>query len=1049
MGVVYLAKDLRLNRRVAIKVIRPDLTQAVGVERFLREVRIEAALDHPNIVALHDSGEADGLPYYVMPYVKGESLRQRIEREERLSLDEVVRITKAVIAGLSHAHEHGVIHRDVKPENILLTEDRVLLADFGIAKAAAEVGGETLSTYGLVLGTPEYMSPEQAMDEKVDHRTDIYALGCVVFEMLAGDPPFTGRTRSAIISKHIREQVPSLDVVRADIPQGMAAATEQALKKVPADRFTNAEEFASALERGRHTPPVRPSNIWQSLVQFARRHPAWATALIIVAIAAGSLVQSLFVAGEGPRFEGRPESVIVLPYRTATSTEQEQALAVELAALITRELNGWESIRAVSRVSLAGPMFDLGISGATLEFIEDGIDLARDARVDAMVAVTVTLHGDTADVDAPLYDAGTKKVVGRPFRSQGDIANPMRLVGPIVQGILGLGDVPLDPGDLRRRTDNPDALQQEIAGLRFLERWRLAEAEASFRRAIEFDSTFALALHHLAQTLYWQAAQRSKSYREVAPEIAQFTATAVRHSSGLTTRDSVHIRAFHSFQQGDYAEARSLYNRILSLDPTDLYAWLMLGTVEYRDPWLMEVSNDSFLPRGNLNVATAAFSEALRLHPTFDLGYGHLFDIGRLVQRAVDLSACPGFETPRDELITHWETMNPQDEIAFCPVVLDTITWIRHGTLDTVRLSDAAEGADRLILRFLSLLRRWVAYAPDEAKPHAELSAALLRQRTRLAVTSPEIIDSLTGEALEYASRALTLESDTVPGDLIRLGNLQLAAGKSDSALTLTEAALALYGDDPPSGSRAAANVFLALGRPLRALEILSVPGALWFIRDSLADSLISYGGAEGVLDRLAVLGAVGASGDRVQTELDEMMMRWSGPEYTARQVMLLRQHAALRVVSGSVFDPAAFVSWSEGLEPDSPLWQAFTSAESDPVSARSFLETALTVDEVGLSLAKESFLQGVIAQRINEHGMAIELFSKIDSLPLSLNGPDIGWALRGHSFLLRAASYEALGAANNALEYYRRMVNTWTSADSLVEPLVERARRDIERLRE
>ena len=227
MAVVYLARDLQLGRQVAIKVIRPELAQALGIERFLREVRIEAALDHPNVVTLFDSGEADGLPYYVMPYVEGESLRKRLERENRLSLEETLRITSCVAAGLGYAHDRGIVHKDIKPENILLSEDRVLVADFGIAKATTEAGGETLTTYGIVLGTPEYMSPEQATGEKVDSRSDIYALGCVVYEMLGGDPPFVGRTRSAIIAKHIQENVPSLKVVRKNVPYGVVKAIEK------------------------------------------------------------------------------------------------------------------------------------------------------------------------------------------------------------------------------------------------------------------------------------------------------------------------------------------------------------------------------------------------------------------------------------------------------------------------------------------------------------------------------------------------------------------------------------------------------------------------------------------------------------------------------------------------------------------------------------------------------------------------------------------------------------------------------------------------------
>jgi serine/threonine-protein kinase len=222
MATVYLAEDLKHHRKVAVKVLRPELSASLGSERFLREIRIEASLEHPNIVPLHDSGYANGLPYYVMPYVEGESLRDLLEREEQLSLETALKIADSVAEGLEYAHRQDVVHRDIKPENILLAGERVMIADFGIARAASDAGGERLTATGVSIGTPEYMSPEQAAgDEKADVRTDIYALGCVLYEMLAGEPPFTGRTRSAILARQMQERVPSLEVVRHEVPSAV------------------------------------------------------------------------------------------------------------------------------------------------------------------------------------------------------------------------------------------------------------------------------------------------------------------------------------------------------------------------------------------------------------------------------------------------------------------------------------------------------------------------------------------------------------------------------------------------------------------------------------------------------------------------------------------------------------------------------------------------------------------------------------------------------------------------------------------------------------
>jgi TolB-like protein len=252
MATVYLALDLKHGRLVALKVLHPELAQALGPERFLREIQIAAHLQHSNILPLFDSGTADGLPYYAMPYVDGESLRARMRRERQLGLEDALRIIHEVAAALGHAHARGIIHRDIKPENVLLTRDgQALVADFGIARALDAAGGEKLTETGLALGTPAYMSPEQAAgDGQPDSRSDIYALGCMLYEMLAGQPPFTGGTAQAILARHAVDPVPSLSTVRATVPPTVEHAITKALAKVPADRFATAGEFARALTAG-------------------------------------------------------------------------------------------------------------------------------------------------------------------------------------------------------------------------------------------------------------------------------------------------------------------------------------------------------------------------------------------------------------------------------------------------------------------------------------------------------------------------------------------------------------------------------------------------------------------------------------------------------------------------------------------------------------------------------------------------------------------------------------------------------------------------------
>jgi serine/threonine-protein kinase len=270
MATVYLAHDLRHARNVALKVLRPELAAVIGGERFLAEIKTTANLQHPHILALFDSGSVDGTVFYAMPFVEGESLRDRLEREKQLPIDDALRIAVEVADALQYAHERGVIHRDIKPENILLQGGHALVADFGIALAASSVGGQRMTETGMSLGTPKYMSPEQAMGERtLDARTDVYALGCVLYEMLVGDPPYTGSTAQAIVAKVLTEKPAPIIARRDRVPPHVEDAVLTALSKLPADRFASAARFAQAIQHGgaitapQRVPAKAPTATWR------------------------------------------------------------------------------------------------------------------------------------------------------------------------------------------------------------------------------------------------------------------------------------------------------------------------------------------------------------------------------------------------------------------------------------------------------------------------------------------------------------------------------------------------------------------------------------------------------------------------------------------------------------------------------------------------------------------------------------------------------------------------------------------------------------------
>ena len=293
MATVFLARDLKQNRAVAVKVLLPELAASLGTERFLREIEVGTALQHPRIVGVIDSGQAAGMPYYVMPYVDGASLRDRLHREKQLPIDDSIRIAQQVADALAYAHSKGVIHRDIKPENILFDASGALVADFGIARAVSVSGGETLTRTGMSVGTPAYMSPEQAAGSKdVTPESDIYSLACVVYEMLAGQPPFTGPTAMALLARHSLDNVPSLRIVRATVPEAVEDAILRAMAKVPADRFHSAADFAAALSddegaarRRRETLAVNQAAAEESERGASRSGPRRRTAMFVAGAA--------------------------------------------------------------------------------------------------------------------------------------------------------------------------------------------------------------------------------------------------------------------------------------------------------------------------------------------------------------------------------------------------------------------------------------------------------------------------------------------------------------------------------------------------------------------------------------------------------------------------------------------------------------------------------------------------------------------------------------------------------------------------------------------
>jgi len=550
MATVYLAHDRKHDRDVALKVLRPELAAVLGAERFLREIQLTAKLQHPHILPLLDSGEAAGLFFYVMPYVEGESLRDRLERDKQLPIEEALRLTTEVAEALDYAHQQGVIHRDIKPENILLSRGHALVADFGIALAVTQAGGGRLTETGLSLGTPAYMSPEQAMAETdLDARTDQYSLACVLYEMLAGEPPYTGPTAQAIIAKRLNEPLPHLSTIR-EVPAHVGLAVTRALAKTRVDRFPTVAEFSKALRGGRPAPtPAR------------RRTRAWAlaAALGILSVVIVGLVRTRRVGPLDPR------RVVIAPFDNRTGDASLQPLGLMVAEWLTQGLTSTALVEVVDSRSLAASVQDLRQQGSSGDLARD---LAKTTRARTLVSGSVYRLGDSLRFQAQVHDAGTNKLLATVDPVTVTAANPASALEPLRQRVTGALATMLDDrlNSQAAETSRPptyEAYQEFLLGMENYGR-DLETDLGHFRRAASLDTSYT-------QALLWLGIAHSdlEQYRQ-ADSVFQLVEARRSH---LAPYDQANLDYFRrGFVQGDWEGSYRGARRMLELAPAAEHA---------------------------------------------------------------------------------------------------------------------------------------------------------------------------------------------------------------------------------------------------------------------------------------------------------------------------------------------------------------------------------------------------------------------------------------------------------------------------------------------
>jgi tetratricopeptide (TPR) repeat protein len=619
MATVYLARDIRHGSRVALKILTSDFASMVSGERFTREIRITAGLQHPHILPVFDSGAYNGLPYYVMPFVDGPTLAEKIRKDGALSIEDALEIAAEVADALQHAHAQGIVHRDIKPSNILLAHGHAVVADFGVARAVEAIGEHDLTRTGIAVGTAAYMSPEQAAGEEVDGRSDVYSLGCVLYEMIAGVPPYTAPTARALMAKHWTDDVPSLRAVRSSVRSSIEALVQKTMAKRQIDRFQTAGQLEDAIknvsteerlaaigytpseEQPAYSPPSGDMTATNTSTLTAA--PSIKTSEYIGGFLRGALAVLAVVAValgawrfSRPRESGLDRNrVVIYPLVVPDDFKGSRNVGEDIGTMIGTALDGTAHIRWIDGWPLLTPGVrqDIRTLSGT-----DARNIARSRRAAWYLTGRLVARGDSAEVFLELNDVAGDSTVAR-GRAIGVATDAWRTGLHAINALLPS----LIPPGIERQSlldewndRNPTAVASFLLGESAFRRVHLSEALQHYRDALKADSTFGLAAIRGAQAAAWN--HRSD-------EAAMFIQAALRQP--MSPRYTHFARGYEAYNNGAADSAVRELNRGIALDPEMSAAWMQLGEVYTH-----------LLPKtGHLDsLARVAFDEAHRLDPS-------------------------------------------------------------------------------------------------------------------------------------------------------------------------------------------------------------------------------------------------------------------------------------------------------------------------------------------------------------------------------------------------------------------------------------------------
>jgi serine/threonine-protein kinase len=742
MAHVFLANDVKHDRMVAVKVFRPELATSLGSERFLREIQIAAKLSHPHILPLYDSGEADGFLYYVMPLVEGESLGDRMEREGQLPYDDALQITRETADALNYAHARGLVHRDIKPDNIMLTGGHAVVMDFGIARAVSAAGGDKLTQTGMAVGTPMYMSPEQAAAvDEVDGRTDIYALGCVLYEMLTGTPPFTGPTPQAVMARHSMDHVPSPVTIRETISPELEEVIYCAMAKSPADRFRTAGDFAEALQvlqTGTGTLPrmstsmARPSRITPTtpMPMAVRRGPSRRTLLAasIAVLAVGAATYQFGFRSRSNRSLGAAgpdlSSVAVLYLDDLSPDGQLEYLADGLTEGLIRQLTRVSGLDVVSRNGVA-----------RFRDADVPVDsIARFLQVGSVLRGSIEPSGDEIRVNVRLLDGAS----GADFERAAftlPVADLLALQDSLAREVSRL---------LREWIGEEVRVREQRASTTSNDAWALVQRGERLRKEGEErfgqqDPDGMAAAFDRADSVLAVAAEADPEWAEPLVLRARLAYT---RASRLARSAQDAVRWIE--------EAVAWANRALESDPNAAEALEVRGTARYRQ-WLMRVTPDPDAAQRLFENAQADLEAAVQADPTLASAHSTLshlyYQTGDLA--AVVLAARRAYE-----------------EDAYLSVAPDVLWRLFLGSHDLEQLTQATRWCDEGNRRFVDSYR-------------------FLECRLMLLTTNT--LEPDVGEAWRLLDEATALTPDEAAHHRMQMlvGGVIARAGLGDSAETV------------------------------------------------------------------------------------------------------------------------------------------------------------------------------------------------------------------------------------------------------------------------